>query len=87
MGQILGGAHADTGGERLQAGAPAHVRELVTMMTAEPETGLVFPHNAASFDHPLLSTRAVATIESIMPALICEQTNSRPSLGCAALAT
>ena len=31
----------------LQAGAHARVRELATMTAAEPETGLVFRHNAA----------------------------------------
>jgi hypothetical protein len=34
-------------GERLQAGAHARVRELATMAAMEPETGLVFRHNAA----------------------------------------
>jgi hypothetical protein len=34
-------------GERLQAGAHARVRELATMIAVEPETGLVFRHNAA----------------------------------------
>jgi hypothetical protein len=55
-------------GERLQAGAHARVRELATMTAAEPETGAVFRHNAryvASFEHPLRSTREVATIKSI----------------------
>jgi hypothetical protein len=35
-------------GERLQAGAHARVRELAAMTAAEPETGLVFRHNAVS---------------------------------------
>jgi hypothetical protein len=54
-------------GERLQTRAHARVRELATMTAAEPETGLVFRHDApqvASFEHPR-STREVATIKSI----------------------
>ena len=47
MGQVLRrGLMLIREGERLQAGAHARVRELATMTAAEPETGMVFRHNA-----------------------------------------
>ena len=42
----LRGAHVDTGRGTAPAGAHARVRELATMTATEPETGLVFRHNA-----------------------------------------